>query len=495
MHAIASTPSRSIVLDLTTTNTNVASTSSQQEESASIKSSKRKSAESTFGFRKNLAQCTPKHKVEAAKVMSEVLLASNRFSPDVVETLSPHIHNWVSHIEDLSANPSSKTPREIKEASVRTEFLNPVIKNLISVFTNEYTDALKKREILTYFKDCGYSLTEVNGQLNEANQITDYAWTKAFMDVNLYGVGMTHFKTLSTNSKVTRQYDENEYIAARDFIKREKVTQGHSYGTHIVMDSQGIPQEIPSWIRCMTIEQAYDVYCKERIESKCKPLSDKNFRTLITTLAPRTEEMLCALDPSYTKNCLENAQSLRDLIGVICFNKTDLKTSLLQKVNEVVQFYTKELTNHFSEDSSCKWHNYGHLLDYLNDSVRNNPFDGTNEEEESFCDSCEMMTLLINLVCKAIPDMEFSQTPPGVEGIGGADPIVFDVESAEKLELAVNEIKRKFESYWGHKVRIHIKNLKRFQRIIAFSMHVSRFLWHRFELWPKQAYSRIQLII
>ena len=115
MHAIASTPSRSIVLDLTTTNTNVASTSSQQEESASIKSSKRKSAESTFGFRKNLAQCTPKHKVEAAKVMSEVLLASNRFSPDVVETLSPHIHNWVSQSKTSVLTLLQKLPEKSKK--------------------------------------------------------------------------------------------------------------------------------------------------------------------------------------------------------------------------------------------------------------------------------------------------------------------------------------------------------------------------------------------
>jgi hypothetical protein len=144
----------------------------------------------------------------------------------------------VSNIEDLSATTSSKTPREIKQASVRTEFLNPVTKIMLNVFTNEDIDALRKREILTYFKDAGYSLIEVNEQLNETNQITDYAWTRAFMDLKLYGVGMTYFKTLSTNSKVTRQYDENEFIAARDFIKREQVTQGHSYVTHVVIDSQ-----------------------------------------------------------------------------------------------------------------------------------------------------------------------------------------------------------------------------------------------------------------
>lgn len=182
-------------------------------------------------------------------------------------------------------------------------------------------------------------------------------------------------------------------------------------------------------------------------------MSAQNFRTLITTLAPRTEEMLCALDPSYTKNCLENAQSLRDIIGVICLKREDLKKSLMQKVNGVVQFYTKELSNHFSEDSSCKWHNYGHLLDHLNTVAAMNPCTGTSiTEEESFCDSCEAMTLLIELVRKEIIDMKFSQSPPGVEGSSESNPVVFDAESRDTLELSLNEVKRKFENYWAHKV-------------------------------------------
>ena len=156
-----------------------------------------------------------------------------------------------------------------------------------------------------------------------------------------------------------------------------------------------------------------------------------------------------------------------------------------------MQFYTKELTNHFSEDSTCKWHNYSHLLDHLNAVVDYNPFDtrensssssssscsnfsssnssssssssgggvggddSSTKTEETFCDSCEMMTLLIEMVRKAIEDMEFCQTPPGfVNPLSGREPIIFDAENKDKLQQSLNEIKTKFETFWAHKVCI-----------------------------------------
>lgn len=211
---------------------------------------------SSFGFKKKLTECSSKHIGSAARAAIEVLSLSNRFSPDLIETLTPHIQQVFTNIKDLVDTPTSKTPKEIKDARVSKEFDNPVTKILLNSYTHEDITKMRQREILTYFKSVGYTLIEVNEHLPKAHTISDYAWTKACWDLKQYGVGMTYFQALSTKSKVTRQYDEIEFIAARDFIKREQVTQGHSYGTHIVIDTKGTPQEMPSWIRCMTIESA-----------------------------------------------------------------------------------------------------------------------------------------------------------------------------------------------------------------------------------------------
>ncbi len=124
--------------------------------------------------------------------------------------------------------------------------------------------------------------------------------------------------------------------------------QHYVFGVRQLFNSDGTIVTIPNCTRKKTIKEMYILYKEKCKAERVTPESRDDFFFACSTASKTDQVILDSLDSVKIKCGPHNFDAMNDLINLICNDRIDVKSQLLQLIKEVQAFMHHGLSNHLN---------------------------------------------------------------------------------------------------------------------------------------------------